>query len=115
MRVPPFPNIAAIIEAQTLTIDFGPRLPAGVILAGVPTVTLNVMNGIDPVPQSRIFGIPIIGTAPTPNGSGVASAAVLFQVADCVPGVLYGVVCTCATSNGDIPEADTSFLCYTPD
>jgi len=115
MRLSAFPNIAAIVEAQTLTIDFGPRLPVGVILIGTPIVTLTTLNGDDVAPQSRLVGTPIIGTAPAPMGSGIANGAVLFQVADCQAGTTYGVSCYCTTSAGDVPEGDTSFLCYTPD
>lgn len=115
MRVNPFPPVAAIVEAQTLTIDFGSRLPAGVTLTGVPTVVLSSMDGSDSNPQSRIVGSPVIGVAPPPNGTGVANAAVLFQVANCVAGTLYGVKCYCQATSGDTPDADTTFLCYTPD
>lgn len=111
----PFNPIAAITEAQTLTIDFGPRLGAGVILTGTPTVTLTVMNGTDDTPQSRLHGDPQIGVAPLPNGTGIANASVLFQVINCVAGVTYGVSSYCADSSGDTPEIDTSFLCYAPD
>jgi len=115
MRVPQFSPVAAIVEAQTLTIDFGPRLPDGVILVGTPHVVLTTLDGTDSAPQTRVVSGPIIGTAPQPQGTGLANCAVLFQVANCVAGTTYGVSCYCSTSASDIPEADTSFLCYTPD
>lgn len=115
MRVPQFSPIASTVEQQTLTIDFGLRLPAGVQLTGTPTVTLTTLDGTDSTPQARLSAGPSIGTAPPPNGSGVFEAAILFQVANCVAGTLYGVSAYCLSTAGDIPEADTSFLCYTPD
>ena len=117
MRIDNFPEIAASIEDRTLTVDFGPSLPSGVQLIGTPSVTLTVADGspeTDPTPQARVSGSPVIVTAPKPNGSGLANCAVAFRFVGGVAGVVYKAVYSCSANNGDTPELDNQFYCYTP-
>jgi hypothetical protein len=66
---------------QTITLDFGDFLPAGVTLAGTPAVGGSMVSGPDVNPASRITSGPTIGPAPSAEDvSGAASAAILVQL-----------------------------------
>ena len=97
------PPIDAVIQKQTIALDFGQFLPSGVVLTGTPTVTLSVVSGVDATPSSRLSGLPKIGTvAPQQGGSGVANTAILQQLVGLLGGVTYLVTAYCTRSDGDI-------------
>lgn len=111
------PPIDATRQAVTVAFDFGPLLPPGVTLTGVPVVTIAVhagSAGSDPTPAARLFGPPVIGTAPAPQGSGVANGAVLQQIGNAVGGVTYLLWCSCPTTGGDTVSLWTHTQCNTP-
>lgn len=116
----PMPAIGALPpvapnQKQTMAIDFGQFLPSGVTLTGTPTVTLSTSFGSDPAADSRVVSGPSIGTVSAAlNGSGVVNAAIIFQVANCLPGVNYIVESYCDRSDGDVAEASTRFPCNQP-
>ena len=99
-------------QEQTLALDFGQVLPAGIFLMSAPTVTLSVVSGADATPQSRLLQPGAVGTVPfLGGGTGVAGAAVLFQVGTCQPGAVYLADVSCLASNGDVAEAAARFAC----
>jgi hypothetical protein len=116
-RLPDFDPVAPD-EVQTLAHDFGNLLPSGVSLTGTPTVTITVHSGTDPAPQDRLVAnTPQIGTvgASLPlAGSGVPSAAVLFQFSGGVAGTIYVVETRCARSDGDTIVGWNRLPCIAP-
>lgn len=99
-------------QKQTLTFDFGRFLPPGVTLSGTPSLTLAVANGPDPSPASRITAGPILGTAPQNiGGTGLASCAILVQVATCVPGTQYLASFFASRTDGDVASGSSTFWC----
>ena len=102
-------------QEQTVAIDFGEALPAGVTLTGMPIVTISLASGNDPNPQSRLLRAGAVGTAPKAiGGTGVTNAAVLFQVGTCVPGAIYIVDVVCARTDSDVAESSTRLSCIPP-
>lgn len=109
------PPIDAVVQTQTVAIDFGIFLPPGVTLTGTPTVTLATTSGTDPSPSSRLKGSPVVGTVPTvQGGSGITDTAILQQVGNVVGGVRYLIVGYCNRSDGDIASGYTHFNGNTP-
>ncbi len=106
-------------QVQTIGVDFGNFLPAGVVLNGTApstlSVTLSALIGTDASPQSRIASGPTIGTISQANGgSGLANTAVLFQVSGCLPNVQYQADVVSHRSDGDTVEAYVRFNCSAP-
>lgn len=99
-------------QLQTMGLDFGKFLPAGVTLTGTPTVTLSVSSGTDATPAARLTRAGAVGTISTADGgTGVTNAAVLFQVGTCVAKVVYIADVVCARSDGDVAEGSLWFPC----
>src|SRR5258708_39995046 len=89
-KTPDFDPIVATLQARSLGIDFGLYLDAGVTLTGTPTLTLSVVSGVDATPAARLTTGPTVGTITTDNGgTGVASAAIKFQLSDLQPNTKY--------------------------
>lgn len=85
---------------QTIGLDFGRFLPAGVTLTGTPTVAISVVAGTDPTPESRLTSAPAIGTAPVAqNGTGVSNATIFQQITP-LGGVVYLIWAKCPRSDG---------------
>jgi hypothetical protein len=102
------PPIVAALQKQSAAFDFGPTLDEGVTLTGTPTITVTVDVGTDPLPQDIITAGPTVGTVSAERGgSGVENGAVLYQLGNLVAGVRYLLVCSCATTNGDIRAGST--------
>ena len=115
MRLVSMPSIGPSQE-QTMGVDFGEVLPAGVTLTGTPLVTVTVSSGDDTSPSSRLLRAGIVGTAPKAiGGSGVVNAAVLFQVGTCVVDTIYVVDVVCDRTDADVAEASTRFTCLAPE
>lgn len=105
------PPIAASVEKDTVTFDFGPRLAASVTITSVVSVTCSVHAGVDPTPSARLIGTPQIGASPQ---TGAASQAVLQQVGTMVGGATYLLQCVVQTSDGNQPSIETHLPCVTP-
>jgi hypothetical protein len=102
-------------QVQTIALDFGRFLPAGVMLTGLPELNVSVKSGTDSSPASRISAGPTIGTAAQAiGGTGRAQTAVLFQVAGCVAGATYIVEAVCPRSDGDTAEGYVYLHCVQP-
>ncbi len=112
----PLPPIDAVVQQQTITMDFGagPYLPDGVTLMGTPSVTLSVISGVDTNPGLRITASPTIGLAPAPYGSDRIDCAVLFQVGNLIGEVTYLIQCSCPRTDGDVASMDATFLARIP-
>lgn len=110
-----FPPIDALIQKQTLGVDFGLFLPPGVTLTGTPTVSISVTQGVDPNAAERLLASPTIGTIqPGQNGTGVIDVSLLQQVGTCLGGVDYLLVFSCDRSDGDNVVAWAHLPCVTP-
>jgi len=109
------PRIAAIIQKATIGLDFGPMLPPDVVLSGTPTVTISVHCGTDASPQTRLTQAAIVGSIPISHGgTGEANTAVLFQMGNTLPDVVYRIVCSCPMTNGDVAVGWTHVPSVTP-
>jgi hypothetical protein len=75
-------------EAEIFTVDFGPRLAAGVTISS-PVWSLTPVNGADPNVGSMIIG--------TASVSGSTSSQI---IGGGVPGLRYAPTCTVQTSDG---------------
>lgn len=110
--MPTVPDFSAVAptQIQTMFIDFGNDLPAGVTLVNTPSVILTRCGGNDPAPQSRLSGTPAIGTVSTANGgTGKPNTAILWRVAGCQDQTTYVVEVICDRSDGDRAERYTHF------
>jgi len=108
------PSIAPT-QVQTCAIDFGNFLPSGVTLTGTPTIRITLRSGTDASPQSRLVGGPTVGTAAAAiGGTGIANAAILFQIGGCVGGAVYTIETYCTRSDSDVAEGWTRLTCDAP-
>jgi hypothetical protein len=104
-QLPDLHPMIAVSQSKTLAVDFGGVLPSGVTLVVVPsapTITLTTDNGTDATPQDRLTVGPSIGTLSVADGgTGVANAALFFQLSALVLGASYLLVYSSYASNGD--------------
>ena len=91
-------------QVQTVAVDFGNFLPAGVTLTGTPTVTLTVSNGVDADPQEHVASSAVGTASAAIGGTGAVNAAILFQLTGLLLGVVYAVDMFCERSDGDQVE-----------
>jgi hypothetical protein len=102
-------------QAQTIAFDFGNLLPPGITLTGTPSVILTTSFGPDNAPQSRIVDGPSIGEVDkSVGGTGVANAAILVVVGNCVPGTTYIADAYCPRTDSNVVEASVHFQCVPP-
>ena len=118
-KIRDFPSVVASTQVQTLWVDFGKFLPAGIMLSGTPTVTVAVdpYSAVsDPAPMSHISQGPALGTAPAAvGGTGEANTAIFFQISDLLPNVLYMISYSCARNDGsDIVAAFNHIFAQAP-
>lgn len=91
------PALAGSIEGEVATFDFGPRLPPGVTIATVTSVTASLHSGADPNPQNIISGTAQITASPS---SGLAAQAVAQTIEGGIGGTVYLLVCLVQCSDG---------------
>lgn len=115
-QVGPFPPIDSTVQIQTVGVDFGDFLAPGATLAGEPTVTIAVVQGLDATPNSRLLGNPQIATVPkVEGGTGLPNTSILQQVGDLVGGVIYRLQFVCARSDStDVVSAWATVPSDTP-
>jgi hypothetical protein len=100
--LPDFHPLVATLQKQTLAVDFGSVIPTGAFLNGTPTLTVTTDNGVDATPSSRLTSGPTIGTLSVADGgTGIANAALFFQLSALVLGASYLLVYSCNVNNGD--------------
>jgi hypothetical protein len=113
-QFPTFPPVAPS-QFQTCAFDFGDTLPNGVTLTGTPTINILHHIGIDPSPGSRIRSGPSVGTVPiSQGGSGISNTAVIFQVGNCLNGVVYTIEVVCNRLDSDVAEGWAWLPCVGP-
>jgi len=81
-------------EKWPLTFDFTKRVPAGVLLTGIPNVTISVRSGYDPSAQSMFNGDPGFDSDTSP-------LKVIVPIMGGIPGTTYVIEVDCATTQGD--------------
>lgn len=79
---------AFVDEKIILTFDFLDELATGETLAGTPTVTVSVIEGVDAAPAELLNG-----------AAAIVGAAVLVPVDPTVSGVDYRIKVLVSTSN----------------
>ena len=104
-----FPNME-VGSSRTLGWDFAAQLPSGVTLDPTqpPSITVSVLYGSDPSPQSRLVTTPVIGTVQTQDGgSGLANMAVMvrFNPSPTNGQVTFLFKVVAVATNGDTAEA----------
>ncbi len=88
-------------ESLVRGMDFSSRLDlTSDTLTGSPTVTVSVLQGTDPSPQSILVGSPSISTN---------SMQVLQRVSGGVPGTAYILSFKCGTAQGNTIEDQAFF------
>lgn len=111
------PPIDAAVENETVTFDYGPALTPGIMLTGVPVVTVSVLMmqsgaAADSNPQSRVLLAPQFAASPA---TGAPTAAVLVLFGQAVAGVVYLIQCSCPTTDGQNLSLYTHFQAKQPD
>lgn len=96
-------------QKEPIVFDFGPYLPIGATLQGIPVVTVSVVRAwkvgaVDATPEARKFGTSDIGTIAAPDGSGIENAAVIQKMGTFIDGIVYLLECVCDRSDGGIAE-----------
>jgi len=89
-------------ETRTLTMDFSPRLPAGVALTSITTITERTVN--------QTTGARTTTTDLTFVSQSLATPVVSVQISGGNDAVLYEVTFVCAADNADIYEAEGLLL-----
>jgi len=97
-------------ETVTLTWDFGPMVSAGVTIS-TPATDCSVLAGTDAGAAGRLIGSPVVQTSPI---TGIGAQAVLQQVQDMLPSVLYKLTCTVHTSDQQVLTIYAHQLCQEP-
>lgn len=91
-------------QKQTIAIDFGQFLPAGVTLIGTPDedVTVYAFSPEDDVePGDIVAAGPQVGTAPIGiGGTGLTDTAILLEIECPTAGVIYDIRLSCGRSDG---------------
>lgn len=116
-KIRDFPSMDADGQTETLWIDWGNDLSEGVTLDpnATPTVTVSVVYGSDPAPQSRLLTTPYVGTVSVADqGTGVQNAAVLFNFGNVIGGVTYLIEVTCLRTDGTVASAVGHIAGITP-
>lgn len=113
-----FDPLVALLQVQTLAVDFGTFLRPGVKLANTPvapTVTVTTDSGTDASPQTRLTAGPSIGTlSVAEGGTGKDSTALFFQLSGLRTDAAYKLVYSCSADNGDVPVAFNHIHAKTP-
>lgn len=105
------PALAGSIEGETITFDFGPRLPPNTTIASIISITAVTKFGFDPTPQNRISGSPQLTSSPN---TGNANQAVLQNVFGGIGGVTYLLTCLVQCSD-DLPRSiEVCLTFYSP-
>ncbi len=82
------------------SFNFAPGLSNGETISGSPTVTITVLSGIDPTPQSRILNTPV-----------VSGAIVTFLIGTMVANTVYQIMVTVTTSETQVLGLYTTQQC----
>lgn len=90
-------------EVDDFTIDFVRDLTSGETISGIPTMVLEVVDGVDANPASRIQGAP-----------NVTGTKVTTRLATCQPEVYYRLTGLAMTSTGREIGRWSHFWCRTP-
>lgn len=113
------PNIAQLVETKNVLFDFGALLAsdyaAGTIIASIVEINVTVAPGsaaIDPTPQSRLIGMPIIVTS---EFNSIANGAVVAWFGTMIGAVTYLLQCVVMLSDGiSQPTIEVKLVCYNP-
>lgn len=93
------PALAANIEGEIVNFDFNVRLPTGVIVVGIDSLTVQLAQGFDPNPSNVLFG--------SPSFSGnIVSQPVFGGVGDCTYVLTCVVNCSDALKRSIIVSVD---------
>lgn len=93
------PALAANIEGEIVNFDFNVRLPTGVIVVSINSLTVQLAQGFDPNPSNVLFG--------SPSFSGnVVSQPVFGGVGDCTYVLTCVVNCSDALKRSIIVSVD---------
>lgn len=113
------PPIAAVLETEPVTFDFGNLLASnyasGVYITSVLEIIVTVAAGVDASPSSRLVGGPVI-TAGQSRTPPLANSAVVAWFGTMVGGVTYLLQCVVQLSDGmSKPSIEVKLPCYDPE
>lgn len=91
------PALAGSIEGEVACFDFATRVPSGVTIAAIASVTASLHSGADPSPQNIVSGTAQIVASPS---SGLAAQAVAQTIEGGIGGTVYLLVCLVQCSDG---------------
>lgn len=102
-----FGPIDANVEIVTLTMNFDPWLAVGLTIVAILSVTASnaeISSVTDPNPNTIVIpGSPqIVAAPPPPIGCGQPARAVVFQVSNLQPNVIYLLQCLARLSDGQV-------------